>query len=92
MRLSKRLARKRTGRVTLPPVDQLLHKARSLRLAHPDDAGVAALCIAFEETTRELLAAGYTLRPGGGEKTRPIPLQKELRPYEAQWEKPPPEK
>jgi hypothetical protein len=92
MRLSKRLARKRTASGALPPVSTLLRQAKVLRERFPDDRKVTAICDAFETVTKEMLDAGYVLRSGGGEATKPVPLHETMRPYAAQWEKPPPEK
>jgi hypothetical protein len=79
-------------RAALPPVRELLREAQILRETFPDDPKVIAICNAFEQTTAEKIADGYVLREGGGAATKPVPLPKELRPYAAQWEKPPPEK
>jgi hypothetical protein len=75
----------------LPPVRELLREARILRERFPHDRKVTAICDAFEETTKEMLDAGYTLRSGGGEKIRPMELPPELEPYRAQWARTPPE-
>jgi len=40
---------------------------------------------------QRLIDSGWTERRGGGERTKPAPLHETMRPYAAQWKKPPPE-
>ena len=70
---------------------QLKAKAAKLREVAGDDPQAVAVADAFLAVD-EMIAAGYTLREGGGERTKPVPLPKELQPYAAQWAKPPPER
>jgi hypothetical protein len=65
LRLSQRLARKRTRRAALPPASELRREARILRQAFR----VIAVCDAFDAVD-EMLNAGYTLREYDGPKTR----------------------
>ena len=79
-RLCRRLARKRTRRVAVPPISELRREAKLLREAAPDNPRVRKLCDAFEEVAN---ADGYT-RVGGGEATKPRPLH-------PLWKREPPE-
>ena len=65
-------------RAALPPVRELLREAQILRETFPDDPDVTAICNAFEQTTAEMIADGYTLREGGPEPKR-APLLPEWR-------------
>jgi hypothetical protein len=67
----------------LPPAKQLRAEVAILRRIAPDDASVRKLCDAFEAVD-EMLAAGYTVREGGGEQVKPRPMLPE-------WKKEPPE-
>jgi hypothetical protein len=78
-------------REALPPRQQLIKEAHILREAFPHDRKVQAITDAFLSVDEVLFGDGCTVRHGGGEKTKPVPLPKELRPYAAQWAKTPPE-
>jgi hypothetical protein len=39
----------------------------------------------------KLIKSGWTVRKGGGEQTKPVPLPKHLQRFAARWSKPPPE-
>jgi hypothetical protein len=73
-RLSKKLARKRPQRIAVPG-----EHARLLRLARlskqlEQARSLRKLRDAFEETTAEMVKAGYTLREYDGPKPRRWPL------------------
>jgi hypothetical protein len=76
--------------VPVPPAAELGRQAKILREIAGDDPRVVALVDVFEAVD-EMINQGWIERRGGGEKTQPVPLPKELRPYAAQWEKEPPE-
>jgi hypothetical protein len=75
-----------------PPGDATTAKLRTavqqLRQTAHGDATTLAICSEAER----LIDSGWIERRGGGERTKPVPLPKELKPYAAQWEKPPPER
>jgi hypothetical protein len=99
MRLSKQLARNRFRQAPKPraasnnPPAQAVRTAklrtavRQLRQTARGDPDIVAVC----DEAQKLIDSGWVERKGGGERTRPLPLPKELRPYAAQWKKPPPE-
>jgi hypothetical protein len=39
-----------------------------------------------------MVADGYSVREGGGQRTKPVPLPAHLRPYQDRWKRPPPER
>jgi hypothetical protein len=88
--MSRRSRLARTAkRTVLPPRQQLRAEAEIIREnSNPKAVAVANAYLALDA---EMLTAGYVLREGGGEATKPLPLPKELQPYERQWRKPPPE-
>jgi hypothetical protein len=72
----------------LARLGEKLKQAKALRKAFPNDPKVITACDAFEESMKEMLAAGYTIREGGGEVT----VQKRW-PLPPEWDgKEPPEK
>jgi hypothetical protein len=91
-RLARRLARKHRVTDNKPPA-QALRTAKlrravgQLRNTARGDPATLEIC----DEAEKLIASGWTERKGGGERTKAIPLPKELRPYAAQWKKPPPE-
>jgi hypothetical protein len=83
------MRRLRLARRPAPPLKtgRLKRAVRQLRETARGDPATIEIC----NEAQRLIDAGWVERRGGGERTKPVPLPKELRPYEAQWKKPPPE-
>jgi hypothetical protein len=85
-----RLARTRHA---APPPDQLktarLKAAvRQLRQTAHHDRATTEIC----DEVERLIASGWVERRGGGDRTAPMKLPKELEPYRDRWARSPPEK
>jgi hypothetical protein len=81
--------RLRKQREALPPRNQLIKEACILRESGNPKA--VAVANAFLSVDEMIFGGSGTVRHGGGEKIRPLPLPKELEPYREQWKRPPPE-
>jgi hypothetical protein len=73
----------------MPPGDATAKLRTAVQQLRETARDPATLEIVSE--VQRLIDAGWTERRGGGERTRAVPLPKELRPYQDQWKKPPPE-
>jgi hypothetical protein len=70
-----------------PDTRRLRSAVRKLRETAHGDPAVQEII----DGADKLIKSGWVERKGGGEQIKPLPLPKELRPYQAQWKKPPPE-
>jgi hypothetical protein len=89
----RRLARKYRAVSNDPPAQavrtaKLRTAVRQLRRTARGDPDIVAIC----DDAQKLIDSGWTVRRGpDSAASKPRPLPPELRPYAAQWKKPPPE-